>query len=138
MRFMMIVKANERSEAGTLPTEQELAEMGTFNEELVKAGAMIAGEGLAATSKGARVRFSGGEPEVSSGPFPGRPDDLVAGFWIIQATSLDEAIGWAKRVPFRDGQIEIRQVLELSDFPGQGEAWREREQAFREGAPPSP
>lgn len=115
MRFMMIVKADERSEAGVLPTEEELSEMGKFNEEMMKAGMMLAGEGLQASSKGARVEFAGGKPNVVDGPFA-ETKELIAGFWLIQAKSLDEAIEWARRAPFRDGQIEIRQVFELEDF----------------------
>lgn len=115
MRFMLIVKATKESEAGVLPTQEELAEMGKFNEELVKAGVMLAGEGLQASSKGARVIFSGGQRKVVDGPFA-EPKELVAGFWLIQVKSKDEAIEWVKRVPFRDGIIEIRQVFEAEDF----------------------
>jgi hypothetical protein len=119
-RFMMLVKATEESEAGVLPDEKILAEMGEYNEELVKAGVMLAGEGLQPSSKGARVTFSGGEPTVTDGPFT-EAKELIAGFWLIQAKSKDEAIEWAKRVPFEEGEIEIRQVFELEDF-GPGEA----------------
>jgi hypothetical protein len=115
MRFMLIVKATKESEAGVLPTQEELAEMGRFNEELVKAGVMLAGEGLQASSKGARVVFSGGQRKVVDGPFA-EPKELVAGFWLIQVKSKDEAIEWVKRVPFRDGIVEIRQVFEAEDF----------------------
>jgi hypothetical protein len=115
MRFMMIVKATTDSEAGVMPTEQELAEMGEYNEELVKAGVMLAGEGLHPTSKGARVLFSEQGRRVLDGPFT-ETKELIAGFWLIQAKSLDEAIEWAKRVPFRDGEVEIRQVFEADDF----------------------
>jgi hypothetical protein len=115
MRFMLMVKADAESEAGKLPDEQMLAEMAKFNEEMVKAGVMLAGEGLQASSKGARVTFSGGKPNVTDGPFT-ETKELVAGFWLIQAKSKAEAIEWAKRVPFVDGQIEIRQVFELEDF----------------------
>jgi hypothetical protein len=120
MRFMMIVKSDERSEAGILPTEKELADMGRFNEEMVQAGIMLAGEGLQPTSKGARVVFAGGRPRVIDGPFT-EAREIVGGFWLIQAKSREEAIEWAKRVPFVDGEIEIRQVFELEDF-GAGEA----------------
>jgi hypothetical protein len=120
MRFMMIVKANQDSEAGVLPTEEQLAEMGKYNEELVKAGVMLAGEGLQASSKGARVRFSGAKRTVIDGPFA-ETKELIAGFWLIQARSKEEAIEWAKRVPFEEGEIEIRQVFELEDF-GSSEA----------------
>jgi hypothetical protein len=115
MRFMMIVKASKESEAGILPDEKALAAMATFNEEMVKAGVMLAGEGLQASSKGARVRFAGGKPTVVDGPFT-ETKELVAGFWLIQVKSRAEAIEWARRVPFVDGEIEIRQVFELEDF----------------------
>ena|SRR5687767_6017466 len=115
MRFMLMVKADKDSEAGKLPDEKVLGDMAKFNEEMVKAGVMLAGEGLQASSKGARVRFSGGKPTVTDGPFT-EAKELVAGFWLIQAKSKDEAIAWAKRVPFVDGEIEIRQVFELEDF----------------------
>ncbi len=115
MRFMMIVKASEESEAGVLPTEQELAEMGRYNEELVKAGVLLAGEGLHPSSRGARVQFNGGKPTVIDGPFT-EAKELIAGFWLIQVKSREEAIEWARRVPFREGEIEIRQVFEADDF----------------------
>jgi hypothetical protein len=135
MRFMMLVKANKDSEAGVLPDQKILAEMGTYNDELVKAGVMLAGEGLQASSKGARVTFSGGKPKVTDGPFT-ETKELIAGYWMIQVRSKEEAIEWAKRVPFQEGQIEIRQVFELSDFPGEGEEWRERERELRERTKP--
>jgi hypothetical protein len=112
---MILVKANADSEAGVMPSEQELGEMGTFNEELVKAGILLAGEGLHPSSRGARVRFSGSERTVIDGPFT-ETKELVAGFWLIQVKSRDEAIEWIKRVPFKDGEIEIRQVFETEDF----------------------
>jgi hypothetical protein len=115
MRFMLIVKANQETEAGVLPTREEFAAMGKFNEELVKAGVMLAGEGLQASSKGARVFFSGDQRTVVDGPFA-ESKELVAGFWLIQVKSKDEAIEWVKRVPFRDGSVEIRQVFEAEDF----------------------
>ena len=120
MRFMMMVKADKHSEAGVLPDEKMLMEMGKFNEEMVKAGVMLAGEGLQASSKGARVQFAGGKPTVKDGPFA-ETKELVAGFWLIQVKSKEEAIEWARRVPFQDGEIEVRQVFELEDF-GPGEA----------------
>ena len=120
MRFMMIVKADERSEAGVLPTEQELAEMATYNEQLVKSGVLLAGEGLQASSRGARVHYSGSKRTVVDGPFT-EAKELIAGFWLIQVKSKEEAIEWAKRVPFTEGHVELRQVFELDDF-GQGEA----------------
>ena len=132
MRFMMLVKASKDSEAGVLPSQQELAEMGKYNEELVKAGVLLAADGLHASSKGARVAFSGGKPTVTDGPFA-EAKELIAGFWIIQVKSRDEAIEWARRVPFREGEIEIRQVFEAEDF---GEEFtpelREQEQRLRE------
>jgi hypothetical protein len=120
MRFMMLVKASNDSEAGVLPDEKALADMAKFNEEMVKAGVMLAGEGLQASSKGARVRFAGGRSTVVDGPFA-ETKELVAGFWLIQVKSKAEAIEWARRVPFVDGEIEIRQVFELEDF-GQSDA----------------
>jgi hypothetical protein len=113
---MMLVKASKESEAGEMATEKDLAEMAKYNESLVKAGVMLAGDGLHPSSKGARVFFSGGKPAVTDGPFT-EAKELVAGFWMIQVRSKEEAIEWAKRVPFVDGEIEIRQVFELSDFP---------------------
>src|SRR6187399_3726089 len=120
MRFMLIVKASKESEAGVLPTGKELAEMGKFNEQMVKNGMMLAGEGLQASSKGARITFKGGKPTVVDGPFA-ETKELVAGFWLIQAKSKEEAVEWARRAPFVDGEIEVRQVFELEDF-GAGEA----------------
>jgi len=118
MRFMIILKSDQRSEAGTMPTEQELTAMGNYNEELVKAGAMLAGEGLHPSSKGARVAFSGGKTTVTDGPFS-ETKELIAGFWLIQVKSKDEAIEWVKRVPIgadQETEIEIRQVFEAKDF----------------------
>ena len=116
MRFMVLVKANEESEAGTMPSESELAEMQSYNEELVKAGVMLAGEGLHPSSKGARVRFSGGDRTVTDGPFA-ETKELVAGFWLWQVKSKDEAIEWLKRAPFDNGsELELRQVFEADDF----------------------
>jgi hypothetical protein len=112
---MMIVKADKNSEAGILPDEKMLADMGKYNEEMVKAGVMLAGEGLQASSKGARIRFSKSRPTVTDGPFA-EAKELIAGFWLIQVKSKAEAIEWAKRVPFEEGEIEIRQVFELEDF----------------------
>ena len=115
MRFMLIVKADHRAEAGVLPTEKELADMGRFNEGMVKSGVMLAGEGLQASSKGARVTFKAGKPVVTDGPFT-EAKELIAGFWLIQAKSKEEAVEWARRAPFVDGEIEVRQVFELEDF----------------------
>jgi hypothetical protein len=119
MRFMVIVKANKESEAGVLPDEKLLADMGKYNEELVKAGVMLAGEGLQPSSKGARVRFSGNKRTVIDGPFS-ETKELIAGYWLFQVKSLEEAIEWVKRSPnpFPKGEseIEIRQVFETDDF----------------------
>ena len=122
MRLMVMVKANEDSEAGVMPSKEALTEMGRFNEELVKAGVMLAGEGLQPSSKGARVRFSGKERTVIDGPFA-ETKELIAGFWLIQVKSIDEAIEWVKRCPNPmegESEIEIRQVFENEDF---GEAY---------------
>src|SRR5215212_2520229 len=115
MRFMVMVKASKDSEAGKMPSRELLAAMGKYNEELVKAGVLVAGEGLQPSSKGARVRFSGDQRTVTDGPFP-ETKELLAGFWLWQVKSLDEAIEWIKRAPFVDGEIEIRQVFEADDF----------------------
>jgi hypothetical protein len=115
MRFMVIVKADKGSEAGVLPTREMLAEMGKYNEELAKAGVMLAGEGLQPTSKGARVRFDGNKRTVTDGPFA-ETKELIAGFWLWQVRSREEAIEWLKRAPFREGELEIRQVFEAEDF----------------------
>ncbi len=115
MRFMVLVKANKDSEAGVLPDEKILTEMGKFNEQLVKAGVMLAAEGLQASSKGVRVRFSGAKRTVIDGPFA-ETKELVAGFWLWQVKSKEEAIEWLKRAPFQEGEVEIRQVFEAEDF----------------------
>jgi hypothetical protein len=115
MRFMVIVKANNDSEAGVMPSEKMLTEMGNFNEELVQAGVMLAGEGLQASSKGARVKFSGGKQTVIDGPFA-ETKELIAGYWLWQVKSKEEAIEWLKRAPFEDTEVEIRQVFEAEDF----------------------
>src|SRR5436309_12426021 len=115
MRFMVLVKADKNSEAGVLPDTKLLTEMGKFNEQLVKAGVMLAGEGLQPTSKGARVKFSGGKRTVIDGPFT-ETKELVAGFWLWQCKSKQEAIEWLKRAPFEDTEVEIRQVYETEEF----------------------
>ena len=116
MRVMVIVPASKESEAGVLPDAKILTEMGKFNEELVKAGVMLAGEGLQASSKGKRVKFSGGTPTVIDGPFT-ESKELIAGFWLWQVKSMDEAVAWIKKAPFGGGtQIELRQVFETEDF----------------------
>jgi hypothetical protein len=118
MRVMVIVKANKDSEAGILPKQQLFAEMGKFNEELVKAGVLLAAEGLQASSKGKRVRFSGAKRTVIDGPFA-ETKELIAGFWLWQVRSMEEAVEWVKRCPCpheNEGEIEIRQVFEAADF----------------------
>ena len=116
MRVMVIVKANKDSEAGVLPDQKILAEMGKFNEELVKAGVMLAGEGLQASSKGKRLRFEGSKRTIIDGPFA-ETKELIAGFWLWQVRSMDEAVEWLKRAPFDGGtEIEVRQVFEAADF----------------------
>ena len=140
MRVMVIVKASKESEAGQLPSAEELTEMGEFNEELIKAGVMLAGEGLQASSKGARVRFDkSGKKTVTDGPFA-ETKELIAGFWLWQVKSKEEAIEWLKRAPFRNGEeVEIRQVFEATDFGDnfskdlveKEEAWR-RESGYGE------
>jgi hypothetical protein len=134
MRFMVMVRANADSEAGTMPSQELLEAMGTYNEELVKAGVMLAGEGLQPSSKGARVRFSGPTRTVVDGPFT-EAKELIAGFWLFQVRDLDEAIEWVKRCPNPlegESEIEIRQVFESDDF---GEAFtpelREAEERMR-------
>lgn len=115
MRVMVIVKASKESEAGVLPTKELLTEMGKFNEELVKAGVMLAGDGLEASSKGKRVRFAGGKKTVIDGPFA-ETKELIAGFWLWQVKSMDEAVAWLKRSPFEETEVEIRPVFEAADF----------------------
>jgi len=115
MRFIVMVKANKDSEAGIMPTEEQLRDMGKFNDELVKAGVMLAGEGLQASSKGARITYAGNKRTVRDGPFT-ESKELVAGFWIWQVKNKAEALEWAKRIPFEEGEVEIRQVFEEEDF----------------------
>jgi hypothetical protein len=116
MRFMVIVKASEDSEKGVMPTQQELTEMGAYNEELVKAGVMLAGEGLLPSSKGARVRFEkDGSSTVIDGPFA-ETKELVAGFWILEVSSREEVLEWVRKAPFREGEVEVRQVASAEDF----------------------
>jgi hypothetical protein len=129
VKVMVLVKASEQSEAGEMPSKEELTEMGKFNEELVNAGVMLAGEGLHPTSKAARVEFP--ERKVVDGPFT-ETKELVAGFWLLQVRSMDEAIEWIKRAPFQEGGVEIRPVFEADDF---GEEFtpelREQEERLR-------
>ena len=116
MRFMVLVPANKDSEAGVLPDKEILSKMGKFNEEMIKAGVMLAGEGLQASSKGARIKFQGGKTTVTDGPFT-ESKELIAGFWLIQVRNKEEAIAWMQRAPFDGGTvIEIRQVFEADDF----------------------
>lgn len=132
MRFMIIRKADEQTEAGVLPTEEQLATMTAYNEQLLKAGVLVAGEGLHPTAKGARVTFSGGEPTVVDGPFT-ETKEIIAGFTMIQVRSREEAIEWVKRWPEADVELELRQVFEEDDF---GEAFtpelRDQERRMRE------
>ena len=135
MRFMVMIKSDEETEGGVMPSEEELTAMGKYNEELVKAGVMLAGEGLHPSSKGARVTFSGGQPTVIDGPFA-ESKELIAGFWLLEVKSKEEAIEWVKRVPYTEGvetTIEIRQVFEAADF---GDAFtpelREQDARLRE------
>jgi hypothetical protein len=135
MRFMVIVKATERSERGELPTEQELTRMGAFNEELVRAGVMLAGDGLQPSAGGARVRYDAdGEVTVVDGPFT-ETKELVSGFWILQVSSREEALEWVKKAPFRSSEVEVRRISEAEDF---GEAFtpelREQEEHLRSAA----
>jgi len=132
MRFMVIVKASKESEAGILPDEKILTAMGKYNEELMKAGVILAGEGLHASSKGARVKFSGKDRIVTDGPFP-ETKELIAGFWLWKVNSKQEAIEWLKRAPFDGGtEVEIRQVFEPEDFgPALTPQVREQEERMR-------
>jgi hypothetical protein len=135
MRFMVIVKASKESEAGALPSRKLLAEMGKFNEELIRAGVLLALEGLQASSKGARVKFSGSKRTVIDGPFT-ESKELIAGFWLWQVRSLDEAIEWVKRCPNPhegESEIEIRQVFEAEDFGAEfAPEFRKQEENIRE------
>ena len=139
MRFMVLVKANKDSEAGVLPNEKELVEMGRFNDELIRAGVMLAGEGLHSSAKGKRIRFgAGAKPAVTDGPFA-ETKELLAGFWIVQMKSLEECVEWFKRAPFTREEIEIRQVFESADFEpviktDAGRAVLEAEDEFRKRA----
>jgi hypothetical protein len=141
MRFMILIKASNESEAGILPSERLLTEMGQFNDELVKAGVLLAGEGLQPSSKGARVKFAGGKRTVVDGPFA-ETKELIAGFWLWQVKSLDEAIEWVKRIPNPtgdDGEVEIRQVFEADDFgPELSPELRKQEERLRSQAAARP
>ena len=139
MRFMLLLKGNATSESGALPDQKILEAMGKYNEDMVNAGVLLAGEGLQPTSKGAKVTFSGGKPTVTDGPFT-EAKELIAGFWIIQAKSREEAVEWAKRCPFEpdvhfggEGEIEVRQVFEAEDFgPEMTPELREAEERLRQ------
>ena len=132
MRVMVLVKASPESEAGEMPSEAALGEMTDFNEELVKAGVMLAGEGLHPSSKGARIAFSGSERKVIDGPFA-ETKELVAGYWVWQVKSMDEAVEWLKRAPFQEGEVELRPVFEADDFGDElTPELREREAKMRE------
>jgi hypothetical protein len=137
MRFMVLVKGDEKSEAGVMPSEQVLTEMSRYNEELANAGMMLGGEGLHPSSKGARVRFSKGQPSVINGPF-GNPGELLAGYWLLEAESLDQVIEWIKRMPNpedQEGEIEIRQVIEMDDWgPDVPRETKEQDERLRRGA----
>lgn len=130
MKFMLILNADETSEAGGVPSEEELNAMGRYNEELIGDGVLLAGEGLHPSSEGTRVQFDGNERSITDGPFA-ETKELIAGFWIIQAASRDEAIERARRVPIRSGRVEVRQVFDVAEFPQDNEfvqkevAWRE-------------
>src|ERR1700681_4909597 len=136
MRFMLQVRADRDTEAGVMPTKELVAAMGKFNAEMIEAGVMLAGDGLHPSSKGARISFAGGTPTLIEPPFA-EPNELIAGFWIIDVKSREEAIDWARRAPFDGGTIEIRQVFEASDFPpeilpaedaARETAWRKEQQ----------
>jgi hypothetical protein len=134
MRFLMIVKASKESEAGVMPTEQELADMAKYNEQLVEAGAMLDGAGLHPSREGVRINFDGGKPRVIDGPFA-ETKELIAGYWLVQFKTKEECIEWARRVPFREGEIEIRQLFELEEFtPGPAiEHHRKLQEAIKHG-----
>jgi hypothetical protein len=141
MRFMLLVKSEDAAEAGVVPSAKELAEMNEFNDELIRAKVMLAGEGLHGSSKAARVRCNKATKKITvlDGPFA-EAKELIAGFWLIQAKSKAEAIDWAKRIPFKSGEVEVRPLFELEDFPadpkqGETEEWRQKEQAMRESMP---
>ena len=132
MRVIVLVKASPESEGGQMPSEAELSEMTDFNEELVKAGVMLSGEGLHPSSKGVRVAFSGSDREVINGPFAAATE-LVAGYWVWQVESMDDAIEWAKRIPFKEDEVEIRPIFEADDFGDElTPELREREDKMRE------
>jgi Uncharacterized protein conserved in bacteria len=130
MKYMLILKANDDSESGRAPSDAELNEMGVFNDELIKAGVLLAGEGLEQSATGARIAYDGDEREVIDGPFA-ETKELIAGFWILQVASRDEAIEWARRAPVHSGQIEVRRVFEVEEFNPENE-YVQKEAAWRE------
>ena len=139
MRFMMLLKADKRTEAGVLPSHKDLEVMGKYNEQLVKAGVLLDGAGLHPTSKGAKVTFVDGKPQVTDGPFA-ETKEIIAGYWMIQVKSKEEAIEWAKRVPFeqlpgsgRAPEIELRQMFEITDFPDVPPQVAELDASFKAG-----
>jgi hypothetical protein len=139
MRFMMLVKADKTTEAGALPTQKDLEVMGKYNEELIKAGVLLDAAGLQPSSKGAKVTFPGGKPQVTDGPFA-ETKELIAGYWLIEVKSRAEAIEWAKRVPFehlpsngRAPEIELRQMFEITDFPDVPSRVAQMEASFKAG-----
>ena len=130
MKYMFILSANEESEAGGTPNEADLNAMGAYNDELIKAGVMLAGEGLHPSSDGARIEFDGEDRSVTDGPFT-ETKELIAGFWIIQAASREEALEWARRIPLTTGRVEVRQVFDVSEFD-QDNTYVQKEKAWRE------
>src|SRR5258705_13873503 len=138
MRFMMIVKATPNCEAGIMPDKQALSEMGRYNEQLTKAGALLAINRLESSSKGARVHYAKGKFKVTDGPFA-ETKELVGGFWLIEAKSRDEALDWSRRISFLEGEVEVRPLFELTDFPvdpaEKPDGWREKEEQFRATPP---
>ena len=138
MRFMMIVKATPNCESGIMPDKQVLSEMARYNEQLTKAGALLAVNKLESSSKGARVHYAKGKFKVTDGPFA-ETKELVGGFWLIEAKSQDEALDWARRIPFQEGEVEVRPLFELTDFPvdpaEKPDGWREKEEQFRATPP---
>ena len=140
MRYMLLVKATPEYESGRLPDEQTMSAMATFTEELFKSGAFLGAERLEPTSKGTRIHYGNGRFRITDGPFA-EAKELIAGFSLIQAKSLEEAIEWAKRVPFEEGEVEIRQLFELPDFPVDPaetpDGWRKKEEELRAQPPPA-
>jgi hypothetical protein len=130
MKYMLILNADEESESTAVPNEEDLNSMGRYNDELIKAGVMLAGEGLHPSSEGARVQYDGDERTITDGPFA-ETKELIAGFWIIQAASKEEAIEWARRIPLRSGRVEVRRVADISEFDQDNE-YVQKEKQWRE------